>query len=198
MPEQSPTDPRGGRPSSGDVTLLLDQARGGGAEALEALIIRVYDELRRTAASLMRRQTPGVTLLATDLVHEAFLRLFQGAPPDFEDRRHFFGSAAIAMRRVLIDHARRRKAGKRIPKDALVSLEAADDALDLPGLDLLALDRALDALARENPRQAQIVELRFFAGLSESEVAELLGVSRMTVSRDWKVARLRLRRAMEA
>ena len=180
----------------GDVTILLAHARDGSAEALEALIERVYKELRRTAAGLVRREAPGFTLVATDLVHEAFFRLFDQQAVDWQDRRHFFGSAARAMRRVLIDHARRKKAGKRIPKEDLIPLDTARDATDLPDLDLLALDLALDELARENPRQARIVEMRFFAGLTEIEVAELLEVSRMTVSRDWKVARLRLKRAM--
>lgn len=176
--------------------MMLGHAREGSSEAVGALVERVYHELRKTAAGLVSHEAPGFTLVATDLVHEAFLRLFDQQSVDWEDRRHFFGSAAVAMRRVLIDHARRRKAGKRIPKEELVSLEVANDAFDLPNLDLLALDDALNELARENPRQARIVELRFFAGFTESEIAEILGVSRMTVTRDWKVARLRLKRAM--
>ncbi len=183
--------------SSGDVTLLLDEAREGGPEELEALVLHVYKELRRTAAGLVRREGQGFTLVATDLVHEAFFRLFGQTEVSWEDRRHFFGSAAIAMRRVLIEHARRRSAGKRIPKDAMVTLGSANDALDLPDIDLLALDRALEQLAETNPRQARIVELRFFAGLTGEEIAEVLGVSHMTVKRDWKVARLRLLRDIE-
>ncbi|MCH9646849.1 MAG: sigma-70 family RNA polymerase sigma factor [Deltaproteobacteria bacterium] len=184
-----------GRPS-GDVTQLLDHARDGAPEAIEALVEGVYKELRRTAAAMVGREAPGLTLAATDLVHEAFFRLFGQEVLDWKDRRHFFGSAATAMRRILIDHARRKRAGKRIPNEKLVSMESASDAFDFPNLDLLALGRALDRLSEQNPRQAQIVELRFFAGLTEAEVAELLEVSRMTVSRDWKVARLRLLRDM--
>lgn len=134
--------------------------------------------------------------MATELVHEAFLRLFGEEPTDWENRRHFFGSAAIAMRRILIDLARKKRAGHRIPKEELLPIEVASGLLDSSPLDLMALDDALSELAAQNARQAQVVELRFFAGLNESEVAELLGVSRMTVSRDWKVARLRLLRSM--
>ncbi len=178
--------------------MLLERARDpSDPESVEELIRAVYAELRKTAGSLMRRERAGHSLVATDLVHEAYFRLFrEGA--SWEDRRHFFGSAAIAMRRVLIDHARRKKAGRRIPSDELVELEPDNEPFELPDLDLLALDRALTRLAEVHPRQAEIVELRFFAGLSESEVADLLQVSRMTVSRDWKVARLRLQREMRA
>lgn len=180
----------------GELTLLLERARGD-EEALEQLVAAVYQELRRTARRLIRGEASGFTLVATDLVHEAYLRLFD-RPASWDDRRHFFGSAAIAMRRVLVDHARRKHAGKRIPRDELLPLELSSEPFELPDLDLVALDRALDRLARVHPRQARIVELRFFAGLSESEVAELLGISRVTVTRDWKVARLRLRREMRA
>lgn len=182
---------------SGDLTILLDRAQAGGDRAFEELVGAVYQELRRTAKGLVRREASGFTLMATDLVHEAYFRLFGGGAT-FEDRRHFFGSAATAMRRVLIDHARRKQAGKRIPRDELSSIETSSEPFALPDLDLLALDRALDRLAEIHPRQAKIVELRFFAGLSEAEVAELLQVSRMTVTRDWRVARLRLRREMRA
>lgn len=178
----------------GELTLLLERARDD-ERALEELVAAVYQELRRTARRLIRGEASGFTLVATDLVHEAYLRLFD-QPASWEDRRHFFGSAAIAMRRVLVDHARRKQAGKRIPRDELMPLELSSEPFKAPDLDLVALDQALDRLAREHPRQARIVELRFFAGLSETEVAELLGVSRMTVTRDWKVARLRLRREM--
>jgi RNA polymerase sigma factor (TIGR02999 family) len=180
--------------TNGELTLLLERARGD-EQALEELVAAVYQELRRTARRLLRGEASGFTLVATDLVHEAYLRLFD-QPPSWDDRRHFFGSAAIAMRRVLVDHARRKQAGKRIPRDELLPLELSSEPFELPDLDLVALDRALDRLARVHPRQARIVELRFFAGLSESEVAELLGISRVTVTRDWKVARLRLRREM--
>lgn len=185
-------------PSPDELTQLLVQARGeSDGEAVEALIAAVYRELRKSAQVMIGKEHAGHTMAATDLVHEAYFRLFQ-QELDWDDRRHFFASAAVAMRRVLIDHARRKKAGKRIPRDEMVPIDLSNEPFALPDLDLLALDRALDELAQRHPRQARIVELRFFAGLSETEIAELLGVSRMTVSRDWKVARLQLRRAMRA
>lgn len=195
MANRKPAGPAGETASRGELTVLLERARGDEG-AIEELVAAVYQELRRTAQRLIRGEASGFTLVATDLVHEAYLRLFD-QPPSWDDRRHFFGSAAIAMRRVLVEHARRKKAGKRIPREEMVPIELSSEPFAaLPDLDLVALDQALDRLAEGHPRQAQIVELRFFAGLSESEIASLLGVSRVTVSRDWKVARLRLRREM--
>ncbi len=187
----------GDRAPAGELTVLLGRAKGADGEgpAVEELVGAVYQELRQAAKRLIRREAAGGTLMTTDLVHEAYMRLFD-QDASWEDRRHFFGSAAIAMRRVLIDHARKKQAGKRIPKDELVPIELSSEPFEMPNIDLLALDTALDRLAEVHPRQAKIVELRFFAGLSESEIAELLEVSRVTVSRDWKVARLRLRREM--
>ncbi|MEM1203169.1 MAG: ECF-type sigma factor [Acidobacteriota bacterium] len=178
------------------LTQLLHRARDGAQEDLEVLVGAVYQELRRTAQSMLGGEWGGQSIVATELVHETFLRLFGDEAPNWENRRHFFGSAAIAMRRVLIDLARRRRAGRRIPKEELLPIEMASGVWEESRIDLEALDDALSELAVKNPRQAQIVELRFFAGLKESEVAELLEVSRMTVSRDWKVARLRLLRSM--
>ncbi|MEM1181442.1 MAG: ECF-type sigma factor [Acidobacteriota bacterium] len=179
------------------LTLLLQRAHIGGPEDLEALVAAVYRELRRTAQSMLGREWGDHSIVATELVHETFLRLFGGEQPNWENRRHFFGSAAIAMRRILIDIARKRRSGRRIPKEELLPIETADEIWIEPQLDLVALDDALRKLAVKNPRQAHVVELRFFAGLGEAEVAELLQVSRMTVSRDWKVARLRLLKSMK-
>lgn len=182
---------------SGEVTILLEKLKGGGDAALENLVAFVYTELRRIASGLVRGEQSGHTLRATDVVHEAYLRLFAGESLAWDNRRHFFGSAAIAMRRVLIDHARRVKAGKRIPKDEIFPIELAErspvDSLDV---DILALDQALLRLAEVDARQAQIVELRYFAGLTATEIAELLEISRGTVNREWRVARLWLRREM--
>ena len=178
------------------LTSLLENARGGATDALELLVSEVYGQLKRTAGSMVRDQAPGLTLKATDVVHEAYFRLFRGRAVEWVDRRHFFGSAANAMRQVLVEHARRKKAGKRIPREAMVSLDD-QDVLEIPNLDILALHRALNKLEEVSPRQAQVVELRFFGGLSEKEVAGLLQVSRMTVTRDWRVARLRLWREIQ-
>lgn len=179
------------------MTQLLGELRRGRDDALERLIGFVYGELRRVAMGLIRRERSGHTLKATEVVHEAYLRLFDRDTLVWDDRRHFFGSAAIAMRRVLIDHARRVTAGKRIPKDELIPIELADDYLVNPfDIEILALDQALDRLAVIDPRQAQIIELRYFAGLTAAEVAELLEISRGTVTREWRVSRLWLRREM--
>ncbi|MEM8931345.1 MAG: sigma-70 family RNA polymerase sigma factor [Acidobacteriota bacterium] len=183
---------------SGEVTRLLVRLRDGDDGALEHLVSFVYAEMRRVASGLIRRESSGHTLRATDVVHEAYLRLFDGDRLAWDDRRHFFGSAAIAMRRVLVDHARRANAGKRIPKDELVPIDVADgESGQRLDVDILALDQALARLTELAPRQAQIVELRYFAGLTESEVAELLDISRGTVTREWRIARLWLRREIE-
>ncbi|MDA8019129.1 MAG: ECF-type sigma factor [Thermoanaerobaculia bacterium] len=179
------------------MTQLLGELRGGRDGAMERLVSFVYAEMRRIASGLLRRERSGHTLRATEVVHEAYLRLFDRNTLVWDDRRHFFGSAAIAMRRVLIDHARRMNAGKRIPKDEMIPIELADHGLVSSfDVEILALDQALDKLAKIDARQAQIVELRHFAGLTGAEVAELLGISRGTVSREWRVSRLWLRREM--
>lgn len=185
--------------ADGQITRIL-QGAAYNQNAVEEILPVVYGELRRLAASFLRKESRQHTLAATDLVHEAYLRLFGGEQPRYTDRRHFFSTAAIAMRRILVENARRKQAGKRIPAHALVPLEdspepsaSSDDAIDI-----LALDRALTTLAEADPRMAQLVELRYFAGLTESEVAEVLAVSRPTVARLWRAARVWLRREMKA
>ncbi|MCP3961835.1 MAG: sigma-70 family RNA polymerase sigma factor [bacterium] len=166
------------------------------SEAVEEVLPLVYDELRKVAAVTLRKERAGHSMVATELVHEAYLRLFGGEQPRYTDRRHFFATAAIAMRRLLVEHARRKQAGKRIPEQAVVPLDKAPEPAEVVDVDVLALDEALTALAEFEPRMAQVVELRYFGGLTESEVAEVLEVSRPTVSRDWQAARLWLRRKM--
>lgn len=181
----------------GQVTQLLGELRSGNDVALERLVSFVYAELRRIASGLIQRERSGHTMHATEVVHEAYLRLFDRDTLVWDDRQHFFASAAIAMRRVLIDHARKVRAGKRIPKNEMIPIElASQDPVDSFDIDLLALDQALDRLAKFDARQARIVELRYFAGLTSSEVAELFGISRGTVTREWRVSRLWLRREM--
>ena len=180
----------------GEVTRLLAAIRSGQAQADE-LIPLVYRELRQLAASYLRRERPGHTLQPTALVHEAYIKL-AGQSADYQNRSHFFGIAAQTMRRILIDHYREHDAGKRgggLPKltldDALQGTPADEDAADV-----LDLDRALTRLAQIDPRQAQMLELRFFGGLSVDETAEVLGVARRTVLRDWRVAQAWLRREL--
>ncbi len=185
--------------SSDQQTLTrIFQGEAYGTDAVEEILPIVYKELRRNAAVFLKKERQGHTLAATELVHEVYLRIFRDEQPKFNDRRHFFATAAIAMRRILVEHARRKKAGKRIPELALVSLDGARELAADPGVDILALDQALAKLAEIDSRMSQVVELRYFAGLTESEAADVLETSRPTVSRTWKAARLWLRREMRA
>jgi RNA polymerase sigma factor (TIGR02999 family) len=169
---------------------LLAAARAGQPGARDRLIGAIYDELRRRAAKLMRQERPGHTLQPSALVHEALLRLLEGdALADIPDRGCLLAAAAVAMRRVLVDHARRRNAARREGGWARRPLDGALAYFEERGLDVLALHEALDRLAGEHSRPAQVVDLRFFAGLPVPEVAEVLGVSVTTVEGDWRFAR---------
>jgi RNA polymerase sigma factor (TIGR02999 family) len=183
--------------SSSEVSQLLLDLSEGRAGAMERLLPLVYDELRRLAASQLRRERPDHTLGATALVHEAYLRLVDQQRVSWQGRAHFFGLAAQAMRRILVDHARRRKAAKRGYQHA-VTLD--DDtpvgAAEPPPDEILAVDEALERLAALDPRQARLVELRYFAGFTIEEAAELLGVSPATAKRDWAMARAWLQREL--
>jgi len=186
---------------SGDVTSLLRAWGRGDQAALERLFPLVYGELHQQAERYMRGQKPGHTLQTTGLVHEAYLRLVDAPSGDAEwqGRAQFFALASRAMRSVLVDHARARAAVKRGGAMQALTLTAAGDvARSEPDADVVALDEALRGLAELDPRQAQIVELRYFGGLSIDEVAETLGVSHATVERDWRTARLWLRRELAA
>ena len=179
------------------VTLLMRSAAAGNAEAAASLFAIVYDELRRLAASALRHERPDHTLQPTALVHEAYLRLSDEPDDRWRDRGHFVAVAALAMRRILVDHARSRNARKRT-RDGTEAPQAAslDPAEPASGVDFVLLDRALARLATLDPRQAKIVELRFFAGLSVEETAEVIGAATRTVKRDWQSARAWLRREM--
>jgi RNA polymerase sigma-70 factor (ECF subfamily) len=182
-------------PGPGEVTRLLAELRAGEAGANERLITLVYGDLHRLASLCMRREQPGHTLQTTAVVHEAYLRLL-GAEACWEDRAHFFGVAARIMRQILVDHARRRLAGKRGNAGRRIALSEilliSEQHLD----DVLELDRALEKLARIDPRQSRLVEMRFFAGLSVQEIARCLKISTATVKREWRSARAWLRREM--
>ena len=177
-----------------EVTRILDQIQRGDPQAAEQLLPLVYDELRRLAAERMAQEKPGQTLSATALVHEAYIRLIDGdVAPDWNSRGHFFAAAAEAMRRILIESARRKKrvkhGGDRQRVDLLDHDLAVDDAPD----ELLALDTALTKLASEDAMAAQLVKLRVFTGLSLEQVAEVFGISRATAYRQWNYARAWLR-----
>jgi RNA polymerase sigma-70 factor, ECF subfamily len=169
-----------------DVTGLLQAWRSGDAGAGDLLLARIYQELKRIAASQLRRERPDHTLQTTALVHEAFLRLVDQRGVDWRDRTHFFGLAASMMRRVLIDHVRARRAQKRSSPEIP---PAEVDELSIRDVELLDLDRALSALAVSHPRQARVVEMRYFADLDVEEVALCLEISTPTVKRDWQFAR---------
>jgi RNA polymerase sigma factor (TIGR02999 family) len=182
-----------------DVTRILDAIEGGDPHAAGRLLPLVYDELRLLAAQKLAREAPGQTLQATALVHEAFLRLVgvEGAAR-WENRRHFFGAAAEAMRRILIENARRRKAAKHGGGRARVPLDAADLATEADPDELLDLDDALAALAAEDPDAAALVRLRLFAGLSVEGAAEVLGISRAGAYQQWTYARAWLNARLRA
>lgn len=179
-----------------DVTQLLLAWRGGDEAAFGRLLPLVYDELRRLAHHYMVGERRGHLLQTTALVHEAYVRMV-GLERDWEGRRHFFAAAAQVMRRVLVDLARRREAGKRGGSGLLVPLEEGlDPAAPERTADLVRLDDALAALEHVDPRKAQVVELRFFGGLTIDETVDVLGLSHATVERDLKLARAWLRKEM--
>lgn len=180
-------------PRPPDVTELLADVVRGEAGAADRLFPAVYDELRELARRLFRRQQPDHTLQPTALVHEAYLRLVDQSRDAVEGRTHFFNVAALAMRQILADHARRRRAAKRGGEWARVSLGHVKAGGTRVEIDLIALDDALTRLARLDERQARIVELRFLAGLTTKETASVIGVSRRTVELDWRMARAWLR-----
>jgi RNA polymerase sigma-70 factor (ECF subfamily) len=180
-----------------DVTRLLKAWSGGDSKALDELFPIVYTEVRKLARSYLRRERPDHTLQPTALVNEAYMRLVDQRHVDWQNRAHFFGIAAQVMRRVLVDHARMRQADKRGSGDRPVVLDEALALVAERTPDVVALDDALRALAELDPRQAQIVELRFFGGLSIEEAAEVIGLSPATVKREWSAARAWLRRELE-
>ena len=180
-----------------DVTALLGRSRGGDRAASDEFFALVYEELRRVADRFLARERPGQTLQATDMVHEAYLRLTGGAPASFENRAHFFGAASRAIRRILIDRVRARRSVRRGGGERPLPLEAAADlGTGEPSLDLLVLDEALDRLAKLDPDKAKLVELRYFGGLTADEAAATLGTSSSTVARDWRFARAWLYREL--
>jgi RNA polymerase sigma factor (TIGR02999 family) len=181
--------------ASGEVTRLLKQWGQGDQKALSALLPLVYDELRRVARAQLSRERPDHTLQSTALVNEAYVRLLGSQPPELRNRPHFVAIASRLIRQVLVDYARERGAGKRdggmrMPVEHLEGLSVADDG------DLLTLNEALNDLYRTDERQAKIVDMKFFGGLTSPEVSEVLGLSRATVDREWATARAWLRREL--
>jgi RNA polymerase sigma factor (TIGR02999 family) len=176
------------------VTRLLVEWSRGNKAVLDELFPIVYGELRRLARSYLRREPPGHTLQATALVHEAYLRLIDQRSVTWENRAQFFALSAQMMRRILVNHALSRRAGKRGGDARKVPLDEALDFFQVRSVDLVALDEALTALAAFDARQGQIVELRFFGGLTTEETADVIGISPATVKREWTAAKLWLLR----
>ena len=174
-----------------DITRALRAMEHGNAQAADELLALVYDEMRRLAAAKLARERAGHTLQPTALVHEAWMRLGADTQPPWQNRRHFFGAAAEAMRRVLIGSARRKHAARRGLGVQHVDIEASDVDITTPVQDetLLQVHEALERLAAEDPRKAELVKLRYFTGLSIEEAAEVLGISDRTAKRDWTYAR---------
>jgi len=179
------------------LTLLLRDWRGGNRAALDKLLPLVYNELHRIAHRYMQRERPGRTLQTTALVNEAYLRLIDAHQVDWKDRAHFLAISANLMRRILVELARSRGSRKRGGEVEKVEIDEACISEGGPGAELLALDDALGELAKVGPREAKIVELRMFAGLSVEETAEALGVSNKTVMREWDLAKIWLRHHLE-
>jgi len=172
-----------------DVTRILTAIEQGDANAAGKLLPLVYEELRRLATQKMSQEGPGQTLQATALVHEAYIRLVGSEAPAWRGRAHFFAAAAEAMRRILIESARRKQRLKHGAGRQRVELEDVDIAIEGPSIDLITLDEALSKLAKEDPSAAELVKMRFFAGLTLDQVAAVMGISRRTADRNWAYAK---------
>jgi RNA polymerase sigma factor (TIGR02999 family) len=180
-----------------DVTRILQSLERGDAQAAQQLLPLVYDELRKLAAARMAQEAPGQTLQPTALVHEAWLKLAGSQRQQWHGRAHFFAAAAEAMRRILIDQARRKGARKRGPQQVREELHESEIELQAPSAEVLAVHEALDALAAEEPAAAEVVKLRYFVGMTIPEIAEALNLSPRTADRHWAFARAWLKRAIE-
>lgn len=179
-----------------EITQLLIAWTRGDQRARDELMPLIYNELRRLARAHLRRERVNHTLQPTALVHEAFLRLIDQSKVNWQNRAHFFGAAARLMRQILINHAEARRAAKRGGEAERISLNDVDQFTVEPGLDLVALNEAMERLEQIDPPQSRIVELRYFSGLTIEEIAEVMGISPATVKREWSTARAWLRREL--
>lgn len=182
---------------NGEITGLLQAKSAGDADALDELLPLVYDELRKIAARIFRRERADHTLQPTALVHEAFLRLVGNKEISWQNRAHFFGIAANSMRQILVNYAEARNTEKRGGQIAFVAFDEAIDFLNTQNIEILALHRALEKFSRLDPQPAKIVELRFFGGLTIEETAEVLDLSPASVGREWTMAKLWLKRELK-
>lgn len=185
-------------PAQTNITLILERWTNGEESALDELIPLIYQDLRRLAGNYLQRERQDHTLQPTALINEVFVRLIDQQNIKWQNRAHFFGISAKLMRRVLVDHARAHRAAKRGGDQFSVSLSQANQVASDPGVDLLNLHAALERLETLDPQQSQIVELRFFGGLTIEETAEVMSRSHATIEREWKMARAWLRRELDA
>ncbi|MGI8786755.1 MAG: sigma-70 family RNA polymerase sigma factor [Pyrinomonadaceae bacterium] len=183
---------------SGNITQLLQEYQSGNKDALDLVFPLVYDELRKLAASRLRSERPEHTLQATALVHEAYLRLIEQHKQTWQNRAHFFGLAAEMMRRILVNHAVKRNADKRFGNQTRLALDEMIDFTAGHDVNLIRLDEAMTMLAEFDPKQAKIIELKFFGGLTNEEIAEVTGVSDSTVKREWRIAKAWLHDQLKA
>lgn len=191
-PRREDTSVDDAAPSDGDLTRLLRQWSAGDSAAGEQLVEAVYQQLKRIARRQLGLEREGHTLQPTALVHEAYLKLSQGRAIDWQDRAHFFAVSARVIRQILVDSGRARRAQRRGGAERAITLDTGridDSGADPGAVDILALDQALDALAQMQPQQAEIVELRYFGGLSMEEISTATGLSVATVNRYWRAAR---------
>ncbi|MCA8958488.1 MAG: sigma-70 family RNA polymerase sigma factor [Planctomycetes bacterium] len=187
---QPPAEP------SPDITVFLEAAKSGDRDAAEKLLPMVYSELRAQARAMMRNENVGQTLQATALVHEAYVRTIGKGDPGWEGRKHFYAAAAESMRRVLIEAARRKRSIKRGGQQKRVDMEEVDLPVEAPSEDVLAVHEALAELEAADPRAREIVNLRYFAGLTTKETAEVMGLSVATIEREWRFIRSWMERAL--
>lgn len=183
-------------PLTGEVTRLLVDLRAGNLEAKAQLFTILYDELRRLAAGYLRRERPDHTLQSTELVNIAYERLVEKSQQSWENRAHFKAYCALSMQQILVDHARAKKAAKRGGGNRPLPLDESLGSVSMPPVDVLALNEALTKLDEFDPRQCQVVRLRFFGDMTEKEISHVLGMSIRTIKRDWEVARAWLRHEM--
>jgi len=181
-----------------EVTLLLQSLKEGDKSKQDEIIKILYSELRSFAGNTLRSENQTITFQATELVNEAYIRMFDSEQLDWNDRSHFMSAAIIVMRRILVDHARKKHSQKRIPKSEMASLDDVFVSTENLGSDIERLDDALSDLAKLDERQAKIVEYRFFGGLTEHETAKLMDISLSTVNREWKAAKIWLKHQIKS
>lgn len=181
-----------------EITVLLNQLEQGNKSTQDEIINILYHELHKIAANLINKENASITYQATELVNEAYIRLFDTNILNWQDRKHFLSSAVVVMRRFLVDHARKKSANRRIPQNVKYTYTDVLDSNDTKEIDIIKLDDALNVLEKLDPKQANIVGLRFFVGLTDQEISKLYGVSRSSINLEWQTAKLWLLQEIQA